>query len=194
MLSSKAAWKHGGLRVRADVIGSIAGQPRGQSGPLRRPRVADHVVRMPRAVPTLPVNTPPASIADDFSLNPTRQRFIAKSRSPVISASTHQYPANRSAIGTPKASASQYAPRIRPSRSSHQLSGRHLRSSASTAQTDATAMAGGLGSMICWGITCQGRFSQPILGMEVMTKFKFRTFWRRSASGAAGIFAPVGWS
>jgi di/tricarboxylate transporter len=25
-------------------------------------------------------------------------------------------------------------------------------------------------------------------------KFKFRTFWRRSASGAAGIFAPVGGS
>ncbi len=56
-------------------------------------------------------------------------------------ARTHHYPAKRRASGTPKASASQYAPRIRPSRSSHQLSGRHLRSSARTVQTHPLAMA-----------------------------------------------------
>jgi hypothetical protein len=102
------------------------------------------------------------------------QRFMAKSRSPVISVSTHQYPANRSASGTPKASASQYAPTIRPSRSSHQLSGRHVRSSASTVQTEPTAMAGGIGSTICWGINSQGRSAQPLVDREKMTAWTQR--------------------
>ena len=54
--------------------------------------------------------------------------------------------------------------------------------------------------VFCWllGLSPQAmdgcQFEAEKANSQTRSQFEFRTFWRRSASGAAGIFAPVGWS